>query len=138
MIGAGVAILRMVLNRPLLKARAEEVKMAAADQLSDAAMAMVKQALANSEAMVRQAMERAEGAEARAEHARAEAERSRQEATEARREASDARREAAEIGREFRHLASAILAPGASLEMLREMVAEPGATGTARAQPSQA
>lgn len=112
MIWGIVVIVKLWFNRPITKAMA-------ADQLSDSALAMVQQAVSD-----------AERARQRAENASADAEQSRRDASEARREANDARREAADVGREFRRLRSAILSPHATLEMLREMVAEPGANGT--------
>lgn len=114
-----VVVIKLRMQQPITDAEA-------AGRLSDHALAMVQQAV-----------DSAERAEARAEKASTDAERSRQEAAEARREATDARREAMDAMREFRRLKAAILSPYATLEVLREMVAEPGNNGTGSAHVIQ-
>ncbi|GIH07507.1 hypothetical protein Rhe02_55740 [Rhizocola hellebori] len=105
-LGAVVAIVRAVMGRPLVQA-------SAADQISTTALKLIV------------------AAERSAERAGQEATDAKREATDARREATDARRAADEAAREVRLLKSAILAPTATLERLREMVGEPGANGSA-------
>lgn len=108
-LGALVAIVRAVTGRPLTQA-------SAADSLSNSALKLIDRA------------------EKSAEKSAEKADRAEKEAADARREAVDARRAADDAGREVRLIKYAIMAPGATIERLREMVGEPGANGAAGAR----
>lgn len=95
-------------------ARRKVTQATAADQLSDSALALV-----------RQAGEDAKAARDEARQARQDADSARRDASEARREATDARREAMTAVANMRRIVTAIQSPYASLEGLRAMVTDP-------------
>ena len=119
------AIAWLIANRGITKANAEQIRAAAAEQISGTAADLVRQIRDDAHAEITRA--RVEVTEAKNEAVEA-----RREASDARREAVEARREAMDISRDFRRLKTAILSPYATLDQLREMVGgDTGSNGVA-------
>lgn len=121
LVGGIVALVKAFWRRPLIKVEA-------ATELSDQAVDMVRQVRDDALAQIKQARDDATAA-------RQDADEARRQAAEARNEAWAARRDAEGALREFRRLTDAIMAPYATLEMLRQMVAEGPGNGIATRSP---
>lgn len=118
--GLGVAVLATIQALARLVSNRRVVQATAADQITESVLKQITAA----NAAVDKAYERCAAAERAAEQARLDAH-------EARREAVDARREAMAAVGEWRRLRTEILAPYATLEYLRRLVADPGSNGSA-------
>lgn len=124
LVGGIVALVKAFWRRPLIKVEA-------ATELSDQAVDMVRQVRDDALAQIKQARDDAAAARQDATTARQDAEEARRQAAEARNDAWAARRDAESALREFHRLTDAIMAPYATLEMLRAMVAEGPGNGVA-------
>lgn len=122
LVGGIVALIKAFWRRPL-------VRVEASTQLSDQAVDMVRQVRDDALTQIKQARDDALAA-------RQDADEARRQAAEARNEAWAARRDTEGALREFRRLTDAIMAPYATLEMLRAMVAEGPGNGTVARHPT--
>lgn len=122
-------IMRVILSwlggRPLVQATV-------AERLNERALKLVERAEKSADEAQKDAEQARQEASKTRQEARLEISEARQEAASARREAADARRAAEDAERTVRALKSAIMSPYATVEGLRQMVAEPPGNGVAR------